>query len=70
MLRVLRRIREQKDGDLPPGVIGLNPDDLSVMYVESCLEGTRFRALRVDEEGEFLDQWPHGFFEERGEELF
>ena len=70
MLRVLRRIREQIDGELPPGVIGLKPDDLSVVYVESNLEGVRFRPLRVDEEGEFRDQWPHGFFEERGEELF
>ena len=29
-----------------------------------------FRLLRVDREGEFIDRWPKGFFEERAEELF
>jgi hypothetical protein len=24
----------------------------------------------VDKEGEFIDRWPKGFFEERAEELF
>ena len=27
-------------------------------------------TLRVDREGEFIDRWPKGFFEERAEELF
>lgn len=70
MLRLLRRIRETNDKELPPGVLGLEPRDLSVIYVEGSDEGVRFRALRVDEEGEFLDHWPKGFFEERAGELF
>lgn len=70
MLRLLRRIRETTDGELPPGTIGLNADDLSVIYVEDGDSGVRFRPLRVDEEGEFRDQWPDGFFEERAGELF
>lgn len=70
MLRLLRRIRETTDDELPPGVAGLSADDLSVIYVESGLEGVRFRPLGVDEEGEFRDQWPQGFFEERAGELF
>ena len=70
MLRLLRRVREQTDGELPPGVMGLDSNDLSVVYVESSLEGVRFRPLRVDQEGEFRDQWPNGFFEERAVELF
>jgi len=70
MLRLLRRIRETTEQTLPPGVAGLSPDDLSVVYVESSDDGVRFRALRVDQAGEFLDRWPRGFFEERGEELF
>jgi len=32
--------------------------------------GSRVHQLRIDETGEFLDQWPHGFFEERAKELF
>lgn len=70
MLRLLRRIREQTDGDLPPGVTGLENDDLSVIYVESTAEGVRFRPLRVSDDGDFIDRWPHGFFDERAEELF
>ena len=70
MLRLLRRIRETTDDELPPGVAGLTPEDLSVIYVESADEGVRFRSLHVDAEGEFLDRWPRGFFEERAGELF
>ncbi len=70
MLRLLRRIREATEKDLPPGAMGITPDDLSVIYVESGDEGVRFRPLRVDADGEFIDRWPKGFFEERVEELF
>lgn len=70
MLRLLRRIREVTENEVPPGLIGLSPNDLSVIYVESGDDGVRFRPLRVDREGEFIDRWPKGFFEERAEELF
>lgn len=70
MLRLLRRIRETTEKELPPGVQGLTPDDLSVIYVESGPEGVQFRGLGIDEYGEFREQWPHGFFEERAGELF
>jgi hypothetical protein len=70
MLRLLRRIREATENGLPPGAVGLSADDLSVIYVESADDGVRFRSLRVDREGEFIDRWPKGFFEERAEELF
>ena len=70
MLRLLRRIRETLADELPPGVTGLQPEDLSVIYVEGSDEGICFRPLRVDRDGEFLDHWPKGFFEERAGELF
>jgi hypothetical protein len=70
MLRLLRRIRETTAEELPPGVTGLQPEDLSVIYVEGSDDGVSFRPLRVDREGEFLDHWPKGFFEERAGELF
>jgi hypothetical protein len=70
MLRLLRRIRETSEGLLPPAISGLRPDDLSVVYVESNQEGVHFRKLRIDQTGEFVDRWPHGFFEQRAEELF
>jgi hypothetical protein len=81
LLRLLRRIRETKEGELPQGHPGLKPEQLSVVYVEpgdeqARVEGhqsppaVRLRHLRIDETGEFMDRWPKGFFEERAEELF
>lgn len=70
LLRLLRRIRETTDDELPPGTDGLSPNELSVIYVESGEAGIVFRQLEVDKDGEFLEQWPHGFFEERAGELF
>ncbi|WP_315796602.1 AAA family ATPase [Bradyrhizobium sp. SZCCHNRI3043] len=70
LLRLLRRIREKTHDELPPTVAGLTAEELSIIYVESDGQGVRFRPLRVDAEGEFLDQWPSGFFEERAGELF
>ena len=70
ILRMLRRIRETSANELPPGAIGLKPEDLSVIYVDKTEQGVQLRSLRVDEEGEFIDRWPKGFFGERTEELF
>lgn len=70
MLRLLRRIRQTSEGELPPGALPLTPDAVSVIYVETGEDGVKFYSLRVDEEGEFIDRWPQGFFDERAEELF
>ena len=70
MLRMLRRIRETAEGDLPPRILPLLPDQLSIVYVETSTEGVNLHSLRIDMEGEFIDRWPHGFFDERAEELF
>ena len=70
MLRLLRRVRETIEGDLPPGAPSLTPDPLSIVYVEPTGTGVNFRPLRIDAEGEFIDRWPSGFFDERAEELF
>jgi len=70
ILRLLRRIRETADGELPPGAPALRPDDVAVSYVEPTDEGARIRHLRVNDKGDFLDRWPRGFFEERVDELF
>jgi hypothetical protein len=70
ILRALRRIRETNAGELNDGDPPFTPDKLSVIYVEATPDGTTFKQLRVDEAGEFVDRWPHGFFEERAKELF
>jgi hypothetical protein len=70
MLRLLRRIRETSEGEVPPGASNLSPEDVAVIYAESNLDGVHFKPLRVSPDGDFIDQWPRGFFEERAGELF
>ena len=70
MLRLLRRIRESYDGELPPGVKGLSPESISVVYVERNNQSVKITHLPVTEDGDFEKKWPKGFFEERTEELF
>ncbi len=48
----------------------VKPTDLAVHYVEASEKGTKFTKLRVSDDGDFLDEWPDGFFEERDDELF
>lgn len=70
LLRLLRRVRETTDGELPENHPGLRPEQLAVVYVESENGRIQVTPLRVDETGEFRDRWPKGFFEERAAELF
>jgi len=61
MLRLQRRIRE---GKLDPGAI-------SVLYVRPAgRNGAVIQRLRLDVAGEFLDEWPGGFFEDSYREMF
>lgn len=61
MLRVQRRIREG----------ALEADQVAVIYVDQDHEGRAVvRELRLDATGEFIDEWPNGFFVERFDELF
>lgn len=69
MLRLLRRIEETHSGSLPPGAPALRPDQVAVVFVEQIEGEVRAKNLRIDESGEFIDRWPHGFFEERADEL-
>ena len=56
VLRLLRRVRE--------GVLA--PEDLAILYVDLDDEGAAFvRRLEVDHDGDLVDGWPGGFFDER-----
>jgi hypothetical protein len=70
ILRLLRRIRETTDGELPPGLPEVKPEHIGVLYVDNSEGGMRITQLPIDETGEFTVRWPKGFFVERGEELF
>jgi hypothetical protein len=43
---------------------------VSVIYVDRDPEGSKCLHLRLDEEGDFIDEWPDGFFEEDFNEIF
>jgi hypothetical protein len=71
MLRMLRRIEEtKKRKSQHKENLHLKPEDLSVLFFEQTDKGVQVTHLPVDENGEFTEQWPKGFFEERAEELF
>lgn len=44
------------------------PQDIKIFYVHATSNGKEVREIRIGEDGEFLDEWPHGFFPERLEE--
>lgn len=47
----------------------LEPEDVSVIYVSRGPEGAKAERLHLDEDGDFIDEWPNGFFLERLREL-
>lgn len=47
----------------------LRPDDVSVVFVSRGSQGASARRLRLDDDGDFVDEWPGGFFPERLREL-
>lgn len=59
VLRMQRLVRE--------GV--LSHADVNVLYVSNVAKGTAVSTLRLDNEGDFVDEWPGGFFPERLREL-
>lgn len=70
VLRILRRIRETSEGELPEGLQPVSPADVSIVYMEPGEAGVRTRQIKIDSSGEFTTRWPNGFFAERREELF
>ncbi|MFC6281672.1 MULTISPECIES: AAA family ATPase [Polaromonas] len=61
MLRIQKRIREGT----------LAAESVSVVFVEPTGEnGSRIINLRLDNNGNFIDEWPGGFFEENFSEMF
>lgn len=69
MLRLLRRIRETSEKTVPENK-SLSPDELSIYFIEQGEEGISCQSIRVDQDGDFIDHWPKGFFNERVKELY
>jgi hypothetical protein len=62
ILRILRRIRETTRRQ-PHNKIAMKPTDLSVVYISKDSGQSVPRTIRVDQDGEFVDNWPDQFFE-------
>lgn len=60
ILRMQRRIREKK----------INKELVKVYYVSADEDGAKIMALPLDDDGDFMTHWPHGFFDERTHEIF
>lgn len=69
ILRLLKRIRQTTDKELPNGIGPVTQDDVSIVYLENSDDGVRAKRIHIDEDGEFQQHWPDGFFSERREEL-
>jgi hypothetical protein len=70
MLRCLRRIRETSEGETVNGLPDVRPEDITVHFVEPSEQGPVIHRIRIDDDGEFMDPWPRGFFPERMKEVY
>ena len=59
ILRLQRLVRQKQ----------IEPEDVSVIYVSRKHGGAKALRLHLDEDGDFIDDWPDGFFTERLREL-
>lgn len=69
ILRLLKRIRQTADNELPSNLRIFTKDEIAITYLEPSEEGVVAKCIRVNEDGEFKDKWPKGFFGERRDEL-
>lgn len=71
LLRLFRRIRQTANSVIPSEALRLEPDQLTVLYIDPQGDGSsRIHHLHVSRGGDFMDRWPRGFFEERWQDLF
>lgn len=47
----------------------LSSDDVAIIYVSRGEDGAKAERLRLDSDGDFIDEWPGGFFPERSREF-
>lgn len=70
ILRLLRRIRESSELTSSMTVQPLSPDLVGVYCLSNRDGAVTIDKIPVTKDGDFAKPWPHGFFDERGAELF
>ena len=70
ILRFLRRVRNSfLDSDLHTSLT-LSSRNISFVYFKPLKDETAIYQIRIDENGNFLDKWPDGFFDDRDEDIW
>lgn len=70
ILRLLRRIRESSELTIRMTDQSLSPDLVGVYCLSKRDGAVTIDKIPVTKDGDFAKPWPHGFFDERGAELF
>jgi hypothetical protein len=70
LLRIMRRMRETYNKELPEGVLSITPEDVSIVFVDPDAEGSIVMEMPLNRKGELKKAWPGGFFEEGLNEVF
>lgn len=70
LLRLMRRIRETAQGNVPSEELALEAKDVAVHFVEIDNFECFIQEMPINSDGELVKAWPGGFFEERLGELF
>ena len=70
ILRLLRRIRETTELSSNVTDQPLSPSQIGVYCLSKSDGAVTIDEIPVTKEGDFAKPWPHGFFDERGVELF
>ena len=70
LLRMMKRIRQTQEGELPAGVPPASKDDIAVYLIQNDGRGVAVMQMRMNDRGEFLKPWPKGLFEESLRETF
>jgi predicted ATPase len=69
LLRLMRRMRETQSSSLPSPDLKLEPDSITILFVETYEGRSIYREMPLNERGELVKAWPGGFFEEDMNEL-
>jgi hypothetical protein len=64
LLRMMKRIRQTHDGELPEDVPPASKDEIAIYLIQNEGKGVTVMQMRINDRGEFLKPWPKGLFEE------
>lgn len=70
LLRMMKRIRQTQDGELPKEVPPASAEDIAVYLIQNEGKGVTVMQMRMNDRGDFLRPWPKGLFEESLRETF